>query len=405
MKSNVLRGSVILLIGFGIFNFLNLIYQVAMARLLTLSELSILATLFSLVYIFAIFSESIQTVVAKYTVLAGKNDGKLKGLLRRFFRKSKKFARFILLIYLLIAILFYTLLEINYILLALTGVILYLMFLLPVTRGFLQGRKEFGRLSNNLIIESAVKLISSIALVFLGFKIYGAIVGFIIGTLIAFILSLKSLKKIYISDEEPMDVGNISNYAIRNSFVIAGVILFYSADVVFARWLFTPEVAGTYAVASLLGKIILWASIPVSKAMFPISAETIIGSREDKNVIRNSIYILLFLTFLCSSMIIFSKQVITLFYGKELIGAINSLPYLVIAFSLIAFSNIILLYQISKGIIKKWYLFSLIFLVVIEMILFYLSRNDLVLFSQSFVLSSFLLILMAIFSLINGKKS
>ncbi len=404
MKSNIFKGSLILLIGFGIFNLLNLVYQFSMARLLTLSELSILATLFSLVYIFAIFSESIQTVVAKYTVLAGSNDGKLKGLLQRFFRKSKKFAKTAILFYLIIAILFYWFLEINYLLLALTGVILYFMFLLPITRGAIQGRKQFVSLSANLVLESGLKLFFSILLVLIGFEIYGAMIGFILGASIAFLFSFKPLKKIYKSNEEPMDVGGIFNYAMKNSSIIAGVILFYSIDVVFARWLFLPEIAGTYAVASLLGKIILWASIPVSKAMFPLAAETVKGDREGKKILRNSIIILLFLIFLCVGMTIFSEEVITLFYGSELTGAVEVLPYLVVAFSLIALSNMILLYKISKETLNRKYSISISLLVLIEAVLFYYNRSNTLSFAKSFLLVSGILMAIAIFSLRSTKN-
>lgn len=403
MKQGILRGSIILLIGFGVFNFLNLVYQFAMARLLSLSEISILSALFSLVYIFAIFSESIQTVVAKYTVSTENNDGKLKGLLIRFFRKSKRLGFLAIAIYLVIALFFYLFLDIHYSLLALNGILLYFMFLLPVTRGAMQGKKKFWALSKNLILESALKLLFSCLFVFLGFKIYGAIGGFILGTTIAYLASFYPLKKIYGSKEELMNVGGITKYARDNSFVIAAVILFYSADVIFARWLFAPDVAGTYAVASLLGKIILWASIPVTKAMFPLSAEAT-NSIENKKVLRSSIKVFLLLLFLCATMLSFSKQIITLFYGSELTGAIEVLPYLVIAFSTIAFSNMILLYQISKGTIDKLFTIVLLCLVLVECILFYFNNQDLVSFATSFVISSALLMVVALSSLVAKKR-
>lgn len=403
MRSEVIKGSLTLLIGFGIFNFLNLIYQFAMARMLSLSEISILSALFSLVYVFAIFSESIQTVVAKYTVSTENNDGKLKGLLRRFFRKSKRLGFLALIFYLIIALFFYLFLNIHYSLLALNGILLYLMFLLPVTRGAMQGRKKFGALSKNLVMESALKLLFSVLLVFLGFKIYGAIGGFILGTTIAYFASFYPLKKIYEAREESMSVGNISKYARENTLIIAAVILFYSSDVIFARWFFSPELAGTYAVASLLGKIILWASIPVTKAMFPLSAEAT-NSIENKKVLNSSIKVFFLLLFLCAIMLIFSKQAITLFYGSELTGAVEVLPYLVIAFSLIAFSNMILLYQISKGTVNQWFTLSLLIVVFVEFLLFTLSKENLVSFAMGFVISSVMLMVVSLISLANRKR-
>ncbi|MGV8131556.1 MAG: hypothetical protein ACP5N7_05655, partial [Candidatus Pacearchaeota archaeon] len=149
---------------------------------------------------------------------------------------------------------------------------------------------------------------------------------------------------------------------------------------------------------SLLGKIILWASIPVSKAMFPLAAENIKGNKENKNILRNSIIILLFLIFLCVGMTLFSEEVITLFYGSELTGAVAVLPYLVVAFSLIAFSNMILLYKISKETLNKKYALSIFLLVLVESVLFYYNRSDILSFAKSFLLASGLLMVIALFS-------
>ncbi len=400
MKSKILSGSFILLIGFGVFNILNLGYQFAMARILSLSDISILATLFSLVYIFAIFSESLQTIVAKYSSSTNGDRGKLKDLLKRFIRKSRRIGLYFLMFYLCVSVILSWILSINYILLALNGLILYLMFLLPVTRGAMQGCKNFKALSWNLIIESGLKLTFSIIFVLLGWKIYGAIGGFVLGTVVAFIVSFIPLKKIYESNQENIDVGNINLYALGNSIIIALIILFYSVDVIFARWMFSPEIAGTYAIASLLGKIILWASIPIGKAMFPLTAETIKGSNEDKKVFRGSLKILIAITALTVIfMTIFSKQVINLFYGRELTEAITILPYLVIAFSLIAFSNIIFLYQISKGIIKNRYRYLLLLVIIIEFALFYFMKDNLRIFSIGFVISAIFLFVISLFCL------
>ena len=54
------KGSIVLLIAFNIFNFFNFVFHFSMARLLSISDFGILATLFAIIYILTGFSESIQ---------------------------------------------------------------------------------------------------------------------------------------------------------------------------------------------------------------------------------------------------------------------------------------------------------------------------------------------------------
>ena len=129
MKSRIIKGSLILLIGFGLFNFLNFLYQSAMASLLSVTDYGILAALGAIIYIFTIFSESIQTVVAKYAVSNSNDEGRIKNLIKRSMRKSRYFATLSFGLYLIISIVLSIVLSIPYFLLALTGLLIYVVFL------------------------------------------------------------------------------------------------------------------------------------------------------------------------------------------------------------------------------------------------------------------------------------
>ena len=80
------RGSIVMLFFFGIFNILNFLFQIIIARSLTLSEYSVVATLLAIVYALSVFSEAIQLVVAKYAS-SEKNLRKLKCLLKNSMRE------------------------------------------------------------------------------------------------------------------------------------------------------------------------------------------------------------------------------------------------------------------------------------------------------------------------------
>ena len=87
INKSLIKGSFILIIAFGLFSFFHFLFQVAMARMLTLSEYGTLAPLSAMIIIFLIFSEAIQTIITKYSS-EEKEKGKLKNLLKNSFRKA-----------------------------------------------------------------------------------------------------------------------------------------------------------------------------------------------------------------------------------------------------------------------------------------------------------------------------
>ncbi len=392
-SSKLIRGSFILLVAFGIFNVFNFAYQLVMARFLSVENYGILATLSSIIYIFAIFSESIQTVIVKYIVGAGK--GEIRNILTRSLRKTRIWSTRVFVVYLIISILLTSLLGIPYWLLALNGLIVYFMFLLPVTRGVLQGRKQFVALGTNLVIESTLKLIISMVLVLIGWEVYGAIGGFLMGALFAFVASFIPLRDIYKTPEKFSKTENIYEYARPTGFITAIVVLFYSADVLIAKLVFAPEIAGAYAIASILGKAIFWISVPIGKAMFPLTAENNQEKNKDK-IFMNAIAIVLLLALIViSGFYLFSNQIIYIFSGKNIPDASSILIYLGISFSIIALTNLILLYKLSLGYLKRYWIFAICNF--IEIIVLFMASKNLQTFSIAFLIMStvFLMIVLS----------
>ena len=172
LHKDLWKGSLILLITFNIFNALNFVFHLTMARLLTLSDYGILVTLFTIIYMLAVFSESIQIVITKYSSSEDK-IGRLKNLLKKSLKKSFVLSVLFFVAYLVVAIFLSSLLKIEYFLLALNGLIIFAVFFSPITRGLLQGRKKFKALGGNMIIEAVTKLVLAVLFVFI--DMHGAV--------------------------------------------------------------------------------------------------------------------------------------------------------------------------------------------------------------------------------------
>jgi O-antigen/teichoic acid export membrane protein len=374
LEKNLVRGSFILLISFGVFNFLNFLFQFSMARLLSVAEFGVLSTLFSIIYVLSGFSESIQVTITKYAANQ-RDSGKLKNLLKRALKKSFFVSVIIFGAYLAAALLISKLTDIDYLLVSLTGVIVFSAFLSPVTRGLLQGKQRFKSLGLNVIVESSFKLGLSIVFVLIGWKVYGAMVGTLFGVGISFAFSFFGLKDVLNSKEKKIDSGEIYAYGWPSFFIVLSILIFFSIDVFIARIIFTPETAGSYAIASIIAKTIFFGTAPISKAMFPMSAEKSLSGRKSESILLSSLGLVFLLALIALGIFYFFPDLlIKIFSGKEIYESAEILFYLGIGTTLLSLANVILLYKLSVGKIGGYKF--LVFFVLLEIFLLsYFSRN------------------------------
>ncbi len=397
----VIAGSIILLIAFNIFNALNLIFHLFMARFLSIAEYGMLATLFSFVYILAVFTESIELVLAKYTA-AEKDIGKLKNIAKRSLTRALKISSIMFGIYALLSIPLSKFVKIPYPLMILNGLMIFLAFLIPIGRGIMQGKTRFKALGINMVIESSVKLIIALVFVYAGMRVYGAILGNIGGVLASFLLSFVSLKDIFKAKEREARLDNIHGYTKPTFAVILALLAFYSIDIIIAKIVFPEDVAGSYAIASIISKTIFWGTQPISRAMFPLAAEDSKEEKKSGKVFFNALILLtLAITIALVIFFFFSNTLVYIFSGKTVPLAASILFYLGIATSFLSFANLILLYKLSQGNTQGyWYLF---FFVLIEISALFFFSDNLRQFSLAFVSAS-ALFLWASLMLMNPRE-
>ena len=379
IDKGLLKGSLVLLVMFNLFNLINFIFQLTMARMLTIGEYGTLATIFSLIYVMAIFSESIQTVVAKFSSVEDEKE-KIKNVLKRALRRAGKSGVLFLIAYLLISIGLSYLLEIDYALLALNGLIVLAAFVMPVMRGVLQGKEKFVHLGANMIVEALVKIIFAVILVLIGWGVYGAIGASIVGSAVAFVVSVYFLKEIVNAKEKDAKITNYKGFSLPVLYIVAIIFIFFSLDIIIARIVFEENFAGMYAVASTLGKIIFLGVQPISKAMFPIVSSS---KKKVSGLLRNSIFMISILILLALFVFYFFPDlIIMLFSGKNISEAASILFLVGVAFSLQSITNVILLYKLA-GSIRNY--IPLAIIIPIQAILLILFSSSLLSFSLALV--------------------
>lgn len=408
MKSELAKGSLILFITISFFNILNYLFHFFMGRMLGPSDYSVLAALMSVIYLLGVPSEAIQTLISKYSSKYNSKEepGKIKDLFLRSLKRFSLISIVLFFAFLFLAIFISEILKIDYWLLVITGLFIFYSFLVPIIRGVLQGTKRFKELGYNLMGESVIKIILSVLLVIAGLRVYGAMVGVIMAVVLVFFLSLLYLNKLFLAERKNADLTGYLSYGFPVLICITCVVLFYSADILLAKIIFNPEVAGKYAVASMLGKMIFFGTQAIGKAMFPLTSESHEKRKGSSGDFFKSLKIVVFL--LIFSLIIF------FFFPEYLVGILFGLAYLDIShvvfilglsYSFLAFANLVLLYLLSIDETENYDYIALGIIAVLQVIILYFSNNSVLEFSKSFLYISTTIFLYSIFLIFRWKRS
>ncbi len=391
LGNNLVKGSLILFIFMNFYNFLNFVFHSASSRLLGPKDYGILAALMSMIYIFSVFSTSIQTIISKFSTKL-KEEEKIKNLFSISVKRFLIIGGGIFIIFILLSGIISSKLKIPVVLIILTGLILIISCLLPITRGILQGKKKFSALGGNFIIEGAIKVIGTVILILMGWKVYGAITAIILGLVIAFLCSLFNIKKILIVKRKNEKIKGLFLYSIPTLVSIACVSLFYSIDIILAKRFFSAEIVGIYAIISLLGKIIFFGTMPIAQAMFPITSEKYENKEKSGKILLKTLGIVLFISIIFIFVLYsFPKLIIEIFSGPKYLKLANLLPYTGIAMSLLALVNIFVFYNLSTN--KKRFNYILIVFVIIEIILLNIFNSNVFQFIMAIIFTNIIMLI------------
>lgn len=271
----VFSSSLLMILGSNLVNFINYIYHLAMGRLLGPVNYGELASLISLIGIIGMVPFSFGLVITKFTSSA-KNELETKKLISWFNKSSFVISITIFLVTVAGSQVIAGFLNIkNPLLLSLVGATFIFSFPSFIYRSSLQGLLEFKQMLVSIIGETMLKLIIGSVLVYLGFSLMGAIWGFVIATIVGWVLARLFIKKylINVSGNMEINIRPMLAYSLPVFFLSLAQTSLYSSDIMLVKHFFLPRDAGIYAAMSTLGRIILFASGPIGAVMFPMISQ------------------------------------------------------------------------------------------------------------------------------------
>lgn len=308
IKNPLMSGSIFLFIGFLSGNFFNFLFNVHMSRTLSIADYGTLASLVSIILLFALATEALTPTVVSFagSYFAKKEIGKVVAL---FWKLNAFFVIFSLIVLGFLVVfaepigLFF---KINNIfLLFIVGVIVFFTSVITLNRGILMGRLSFKYISFLNIFPSMLKFVSGILLLIWGLGVTGGLVAFLVAYTSYYLLSFIPLKFIFQikTKETAVNLGKILAYAAPSAMAMLGLTLFITTDMLLVKHFYPSKEAGIYAGMSLLGKIIYFFSAPISTALFPLVVQ-----RHARNEKHNHLF------FIAIGLVAISSLSITFFY-------------------------------------------------------------------------------------------
>ena len=367
-------------------NVFNLLYHLFMVRMLTPVDFGVLNALLSLLIITSVASGTLQAVTTKFlSAFKAKNQsGKISSFLKVFFKKISIIG---LIIFSIIFILRKNIADFlnlkDTFLVIIAGMLMFLSTIMPFLLGALQGLQKFKHLGATLIINAGLRFLVGVALVLLGLRVCGALSGIVIAGIAVLILAGMFLKPYFylkkqnaVNLETAFDITSVYKYFLPTLIALPSFGLLTNMDVILVKHFFSPQQAGFYSVAQMVGKIILFLPGAVNIVMFPKLSQQHTLKKDTKFILKKCLFTVGAISTLSGIFcIIFPAFVLKLLAGNVLPECLPLVMPFAISMAFFSMSSVLMYYHLS---LHDWrFIYSFLFFMILQAILIYLFHNSL----------------------------
>ena len=385
-KNSLLKNAGIMFFAAAITNVFTLLYQLFMVRALVPADFGLLDKLMGLTLLASLPTGTFQAVVTKFiaSFRAEDNFNKIRSFLWLFLKKMGIIGILTLIAFVVFRheIAAYYKTE-NTSLIVMVGLLLIISTLLPLNFGALQGLQKFKSLGAASIVIGSMRFVLGVVFVNMGFNVAGALGALIIAGLVAFLVAFLPLKKYFFfagthkikEKTEDLDLKGIYKYCLPAFIALFSFALLTNMDLQLISPFFSKDDAGYFAVARMIGKIILYLPAAITIVMFPKISEYHTLDKDTIPVLKKCLWIVgaicLGAGFICCA---FPELILELLAGKVYPQCIPLVVPFALSMSFYALSSVFLYYYLSVHNMKFIYVFMVFaFLQAALIVLFHSS--------------------------------
>jgi O-antigen/teichoic acid export membrane protein len=236
------------------------------------------------------------------------------------------------------------------------GIALFIFSLTGILRGMFASIEAFKVISYTTIVEFFTRAVFGIIFVLLSFKVLGALTGSVFGAISVFLLlygKRKNLMTVY-DERKQQNISTEGFHGITAKvfFITLPIGFFLELDLLLAKRFFSPDEAGIYAAAALIGKALLMFSILASTIVYPKLVEERLSRKGISTFLWGvGITLILFVSGYIF-FTLFGKPVVDLLFGAKFQGVTELVPFYIFAIFPLAMHIQITNY---KGAVGGWF--------------------------------------------------
>jgi O-antigen/teichoic acid export membrane protein len=223
-----------------------------------------------------------------------------------------------------------------------------------VVLGILQGLKRFFHYGITSFLAILGKVGFSIALVLIGWQLYGPLIAIILGILISLgygVFQIRKETQKPINDvPEPFQKKRFFQFVGKVVVIQICISLITNGDILLVKYFFSPQEAGLYSSAMVIGKISLYAATAIVAALFPMTMEKVVKGMEAKRLLFKSLIYSGGIAVLCALVLnIFPDFIINLLYGHDYLSSASLLLPISSLVIPVTIFTILMNYQLATG--------------------------------------------------------
>lgn len=232
---------------------------------------------------------------------------------------------------------------------------------LSCLRGFLLGTEKHFALSLNMVAESLAKFVAAYFVLKIGYGL-GAVLGTIItGQIVGIIIALFSISH---------TAGDRANFEPKPHSLTLPTWLMSMYFVCFALWssldvvvvqIFQPDVAGTYAVATRIGQIVLFSLTTMTTFLYPKFSMHSKDKHSFHNLFLPAIFIFIGVGLIVSLVLFGLREIVVLnVFGVQYKNAITWISYICMSALGLGLSHLAMHFMIAKANRKVVFVYCLL---------------------------------------------
>jgi len=406
LHDDFVKQSTIIFIASMIANVCNYIYQIYVGRALGPEAYGVFGALFAIFYLIAVFTGALQAGVGLFIsqfMAEGEND-QVNSFLRQLLLKSAILGISGFLLFTLISPWIAEFLNIDSIWeIVIIGTVFIFTFLLPVTTGAFQGLQRFKALAATSIISVLCKLGFAVALILIGFGIYGALGAVTISSVGVTIFSLYILRDRLKKGKNGVshNFSELYRYSAPTLLIVFCLNVPSNLDVILVKHFLSNYDAGLYVSASVLGKIVLFVSGAIVIVMFPKVAEMRLHGEDPRPLLNRSLVMTGVLSGSVAAGLILFPGIVGVLFGKAYLDA--QMIIVLYAIMMFAFALTSVIAQYCLAIRNLRYGILLLAVTLLEIILVWIFHDSVMEIAGILMIVNIILFIVSYASVMSGR--